>query len=217
MGKAWRWIGLSVTALALWGCATAWIPERRILTGLVTDGEGKPVPRAPVLLVGYTLKLNLKLNPLELYYKELDQKELRTLTDEEGRYRLEFTPNQLGNNLFLLFYDKEGFDPVRLQKPEPLDVTSQLDMNKEVVINQVLLIHPNWSEVQKRMQEYGPSSDRGRILRQFGLPEKEEKVRDSEVWWYYSKGQSFRFLEGFLDSSFQFAPTEPPRQEWPPR
>jgi hypothetical protein len=171
------------------------------------DGEGKPVPRTPVLLVGRTLKLN----PLELYYKELDQKELRTLTDEEGRYRLEFTPNQLGNNLFLFFYDREGFDSVRFQKPEPLDVTSQLDMNKEVVINQVLLIHPNWSEVQKLIQEYGPGSDRSRILRRFGLPEKHEKIQDSEIWWYYSKGQSFRFLDGFLDSSFQFAPIVPSR------
>jgi len=213
-GSVGRWIGLSLIALAGWGCSYGLMePNQRVVTGVVKDEQGNPVAKTPVLLVGRTLRYST----LEDFQEWGPRHDLRTVTDEVGRYRFAFVPAELGNSIFLVFYATEGFDAVRFEKPETVDVTMLLDRQREVVWNRVLRTHPDWDRVQKRMQEYGPSSDRGRILRQFGLPEKEEKVRDSEVWWYYSKGQSFRFLEGFLDSSFQFAPTEPPRQEWPPR
>jgi len=188
-------------------------PNRHVVTGVVRDEQGNPVAGTPVLLVGRTLRYST----LEDFQELGPRHDLRTVTDEVGRYRFEFVPAELGNNIFLAFYATDGFDAVRFEKSKTVDVTMLLDRQREVVWNKVLHTHPDWDRVQKRIQEYGPSSDRGRILRQFGLPEKEEKAGEREIWWYYSKGQSFRFLGGSLDSSFQFDPTTPPRQEWPSR
>lgn len=202
-------VGLGMLALlTLWGCATARITERRILTGLVTDEAGIPVARTPILLVGRTLDLSIRWQ-----YQELGRKELKAKTDEDGRYRFEFTPAELGNHFVLFFYDREGFDSVKFQKPESLDVTNRLKQEAVVTIDQVLRPHPNWSEVEQLTKTYGPDSDRGKILRQLGLPEKWEEVGKIETWWYYSKGQSFRFSDGSLEGSFQFEPIEPPPQK----
>jgi len=217
-GSVWRWIGLSLIILAGGGCSYGLMShDPRVVTGVVTDERGNPVAGTPVLLVSRTLTLSQK--SLGDFEERGPRQELRTVTDEAGRYRFEFVPAELGNNIFLVFYATEGFDAVRFEKPETpvsgfygrgvVDVTMLLDRQREVVWNAVLRTHPDWDKVQKRLQEYGPSSDRGRILRQFGLPEKEEQVGDSEVWWYYSKGQSFRFVGGSLDSSFQFPPAAP--------
>ncbi|MFN3476342.1 MAG: carboxypeptidase-like regulatory domain-containing protein [Candidatus Methylomirabilales bacterium] len=205
--KAWRKVSLGTLALlTLWGCATARISERRVLTGLVTDEAGSPVARTPVLLVGRTLDLNIRLQ-----YQELGRKELRTLTDEDGRYRFEFVPAEVGNHFVLFFYDREGFDSVKFQKPDPLDVTKRLKTEAVVTIDQILRPHPNWGEVERLINTYGPNSDRGKILRQLGLPERREAAGKVETWWYYSKGQSFRFSDGSLEGTFQFEPIQQPR------
>ncbi len=209
MQTVWRWAVLPLFTLTLLGCATARIAEQRIVRGQVTDEMGRPVVGTPVLLVARTLRFNIP------YYRDLGQQELKTKTDEEGRYRFAFTPEELGNNFFLFFYGNEGFDAVRYQQPEPLDITKQLRARREVIIDQVLKTHPQWEQVERFLQVYGPESDRGRVLRQMGLPEKREggagSERDVETWWYYSKGLNYRFVKGVLESTFQFEPIKPSR------
>lgn len=209
MRTAWRWAVLTLFALALFGCATARIAEQRIVRGQVADEMGRPVAGTPVLLVARNLGFGVP------YYRDLGQQELKTRTDEEGRYRLTFTPEDLGNNFFLFFYGDQGFDAVRYQKPEPLDITKPLRSKREVVIDQTLQTHSQWEQVEKLMQVYGPESDRGRVLRQMGLPEKREVgrggERDIETWWYYSKGLNYRFVKSVLESTFQFEPIKPSR------
>ncbi|MGH7362262.1 MAG: hypothetical protein ACREKA_00765, partial [Candidatus Methylomirabilales bacterium] len=99
--------------MLLAGCATARVAERRVLTGRVTDAEGRPVAGTPVLLVGRDLGFAL----FTLGYEEMGRREARVLTDERGEYRIEVVPGQLGNNLYLFFYDREGFDHVRYARP----------------------------------------------------------------------------------------------------
>jgi len=204
MGQRMRWIGLLIVILSVAGCATVQIREHRIITGRITDQQGRPVPETPVLVVGRKLDLNLKLE-----YQELDRRQLKVLTDREGRYRAEFIPEQLGNNLYLFFYAEEGFDAVRFQKPDSIDITSRLGEGKELKFDQMLLDHPKWKEVQQQIALYGADSMRGKVLRQLGLPERIDRgVGDppTETWWYYGKGISYRFLGPTIEGSYTFKP-----------
>ncbi len=84
---------------ALTGCATVTVRETRVVTGQVTDESGAPVGGNPVLIVARSLTLS----PLRLAYEERGRREMRTATDAQGRFRLEFAPVDLGNNFFLFF------------------------------------------------------------------------------------------------------------------
>lgn len=188
------------------GCATARVTERRVITGRVTDAEGRPVAGTPVLLVGRELGFDV----FALGYEEMGRREARALTDERGEYRLEVVAGDLGNNLHLFFYDREGFDAVRYARPEPVDVTKRVRETRELVINQTLGTHPNWPEVVRLRVEYGPDSHRGRILRQMGLPERREASRSGgdliEQWHYFSRGITYVLRNGELSGTHQFEP-----------
>src|SRR3972149_10232444 len=127
MGQRIERLGLLLIAVIVVGCATAQIAEQRVITGRMTDQQGRPVPKTPVLVVGRKLDLSMKLD-----YNELERRQLKVLTDQDGRYRINFIPNELGNNLYLFFYAEEGFDGVRFQKPDGFDITSRLKELREL-------------------------------------------------------------------------------------
>ncbi len=199
-------LGLVLVGAILAGCATAQITERRAITGRITDQQGHPVPGTPVLVVGRKLDLNMKFE-----YKELDRRQLKVLTDQDGRYRAEFIPVRLGNNFYLFFYAEEGFDGVRFQRPDSVDITPRLREGKELKFDQVLLDHPKWKEVQQKIALYGAESMRGKVLRQLGLPERIDRgLADppTETWWYYTKGISYRFAGPAIEGSYTFKPIQ---------
>ena len=204
MGRQIKGIALLVVAVILSGCATARIEERRVITGRITDQQDRPVPGTPVLVVGRKLDLDMKFQ-----YKELDRRELKVLTDHDGRYRIEFIPGDLGNNLYLFLYAEEGFDGVRFEKPDGIDITGRLKEVGEVKLDQTLVDHPKWKEVQQKIAQYGANSMRGKVLRQLGLPERIERGigdQPTETWWYFTKGISYRFAGPAMEGSFTFQP-----------
>jgi hypothetical protein len=202
-----RWIAVTGALVFLVaGCATTTVRETRVVNGRITEESGQAVANSPVVIVGRSLELNAA----RLEYEERGRKELRAVTDSEGRYRLEFIPEALGNNLFLFFYDKTGFDRVRYRRPEPLDITPLIDRDRRITLNQVLQYHPAWPEVQRQIAFYGSDSDRARILRKHGLPERRETSRtgatETEAWWYYADGVSYWFSADKLIRTHEFQP-----------
>lgn len=203
-----------LVGMALAGCATVQIQEARVVTGRVTDQSGQPVANTPVVIVGRSLDLVTT----RLTYEERGRREVRTTTDTQGRYRMEFVPATLGNNFFLFFHDKTGFDRVKYRRPESLDITPLLERERTVTLNQVLQFHPAWPEVERQIAFYGPGSERGEILGRHGLPEKREASgtgeQATEVWWYYADGVSYWFTGGKLTRTHEFQPipgAAPPR------
>ncbi len=189
-------------------CATVDIRETRVVTGRVTDASGQPVAGSPVVVVARSLELVT----IRMEYQERGRKEAGGVTDAQGRYRIEFVPASLGNDFSLFFYDKRTFDRVKYRQPEPLDITSMLDRRRTVTVNQVLQFQQGWPEVQRQIDYYGPDSDRGKILRQHGLPEKRERsgpgAEDSDVWWYYADGVSYWFTGDKLVRTQEFTPIQ---------
>jgi len=188
------------------GCATVEIRETRVVTGRLTDESGQAVAGTPVVIVGRSLALAAR----RLEYDEHGRQEARTATDAQGQYRLEFVPASLGNNFYLFFYDQTGFDRVKYRQPEPLDITDLLGGSRTATVNQVLQFQPSWAEVQRQIAYYGAESDRGKILRRYGLPEKRETsgTGDSalDVWWYYANGVSYWFTGDRLTRTHEFTP-----------
>ncbi|MBI2563926.1 MAG: carboxypeptidase regulatory-like domain-containing protein [candidate division NC10 bacterium] len=195
-----------ILAFLLAGCATVKINEVRVVTGRVTDLSGQPVATTPVVIVGRSLDLVTT----RLEYEERGRQEAKGTTDAEGRYRIEFVPAALGNNFYLFFYDKAGFDQVKYRRPEPLDITPLLERDRALTVNQVLQYNVAWPEVERQMAFYGPGSERAQILRRHGLPEKRETSGTgdaaAEVWWYYADGVSYWFTGDKLTRTHQFQP-----------
>jgi hypothetical protein len=188
------------------GCATVEIRETRVVTGRITDESGQPVAGTPVVIVGRVLDLVAS----RMEYTERDRKEARAVTDAQGQYRIEFVPANLGNNFYLFFYDKTGFDRVKYLRPEPLDVSSLLERDRTLTVNQVLRFQPSWPEVQRQIAYYGADSEKGKILRRYGLPEKRETSgqgdQATDVWWYYADGVSYWFTGDKLTRTQEFTP-----------
>lgn len=192
------------------GCATVTVQERRVVTGQVTDESGAPVAGNPVLVVARSLKLS----PLRLEYDERGRREVRTATDAQGRFRIEFAPAQLGNNFFLFFYDVTGFDRVKYRRSEPVDITERLRRDQTVTVDRLLQFDPSWAEVARQMAYFGVESDRSQILRRHGLPDKREAPAgagaEAEVWWYYVDGVTYSFVGDRLTRTSQFPPMQRP-------
>jgi len=203
-------LAMAVLVGVLTGCATVNVQETRVVTGQVTDDSGAPVAGNPVLLVARSLKLSA----LRLEYDERGRREVRTVTDAQGRFRIEFAPANLGNNFFLFFYDVTGFDRIKYRRPEPLDITERLSRDQAVVVNHVLQFEPSWAEVTRQMAYFGAESDRSRILRQHGLPDKRDVPAaagaEPEVWWYYADGVNYWFVGDRLTRTSQFPPMPRP-------
>jgi hypothetical protein len=192
------------------GCATVSVRETRVVTGQVTDESGAPVAGNPVLIVARSLTLS----PLRLAYDERGRREVRTATDAQGRFRMEFAPADLGNNFFVFFYDVTGFDRVKYRHSEPLDITERLRRDQSVVVDRVLQFDPSWPEVSREVAYFGADSDRSRILRRHGLPDKREAPAgagaEAEVWWYYVDGVNYWFVGDQLTRTSQFPPMRRP-------
>jgi hypothetical protein len=188
------------------GCATVSIYGTRVVSGRVTDEAGKPVANCPVVVVARSLDLAT----FHFEYVESGRKEVKTSTDAEGRYRIEFVPAEVGNNFFLFFYDVSGFDGVRYTRPSANEITDLLRNGGEVVVNQTLEPSQTWPEVERQIAFYGAASERGRILRTHSLPDKRERPSgvggDEEVWWYYEAGVSFWFTGDTLTKTNKFPP-----------
>jgi hypothetical protein len=199
----------ALTGAILFGCATAEVRETRVVRGRIVDDAGRPVPDTPVTVVGQTLSFDAT----RMTYRVEARRDLVARTDQQGQYRIEFTPADLGNNLYLFFYGAEGFDAVRYRKNDGLNITDQLKTRRELRFDQALRPNPNWPEVQRLVAEYGADSPRGQILRTHGLPEKREPFtlqgQAGETWWYYSLGVSYRFVGPALQGRFAFEPAIP--------
>ena len=211
------WVAVGGLALLLAGCATVSIDEQRVVQGRVTDDTGKPVPNTPVVLVGRYLDYQI----LKFSYKELHRQELRTTTGKDGLYEVKFFPPTLGNNFYIFFYDKTGFNSVKYVQPETRELTDLLKKNRELTVNEILRLQPGWAEVERQAKFYGENSEKAKVLLQHGLPEKRDEAKpgtqDLEVWWYYKAGVSYWFGGDKLVRTQQFTPMPGGAPESPPK
>ncbi len=212
------------TALRVWGAAAAlgllWLPAaagaaetaRRevVIRGSVKDQSGAPLAGYPVRLI----KTKTILNLLHFSTGSQQQEEARVQTDPSGNFEMKLVPDPKYDYFYLRFYDPNTFDPVRYAVPGDKDVTRLVKTKPEVVLDEVIGDHPDWPQVEAMVREFGEGSNRARILRSLGLPERRETVAGSpgrENWWYYSKGICYQLRSDEVLKVRRYDPVLPPR------
>jgi len=157
------------------------------IKGNVSNEAGEPVAHSPVFLVMKRVVFNIR----SLKYEEVESKTVATETDAHGLY-VETVDIDHYFNRFYLYFHGEGFDFAQFLRPEPEDITKQVRRGTEVVVNRVLKTNPLWSDLQIVLKALNPESERYKILRKYGFPEKREQRQDgSEKWYYFDLDKEF--------------------------
>ena len=181
-----------------------------VIRGTVKDQGGAPLAEYPVRVI----KTKTILNLLHFSTGSQQQEEARTRTDASGNFELKLVPDPKYDYFYLRFYDPKIFDPVRYAVPGDLDITRRLKSGTEVVVDRVIQDHPDWPRVEAMILEFGDGSNRGRILRSLGLPERRETFPDAperENWWYYAKGICYQLQSDAVLKLRRYDPVLPPR------
>ena len=213
-GARRRWSSAAVILCALGllpGAAGAAVPGAEVvIRGTVRDQAGSPVADYPVRLI----KTKTILNLLHFSTGSQQQEEARTLTDASGGFELKIVPDRKYDYFYLRFYDPKSFDPVRYSVPGDVDVTRRIKTEAAVVVDGVIRDHPDWPMVVGMIREFGGESNRGRILRSLGLPERRETLPGAmgrENWWYYAKGICYQLQSDAVLKVRRYDPVLPPR------
>lgn len=180
------------------------------IRGTILDSSGKPLSGYPVRLI----KTKTTLNLLHFSTGSQQVEYGRTETDAEGRFELKVLADPKFDYFYLRFYDPKTFDPVRYSVPADLNITKSFKSRPEVLADAVIHDHPDWSKVESMLAEFGAQSNRGKILRSLGLPERRETFADSpgkETWWYYAKGLCYQLQGDQVLRLRNFDPVLPPR------
>ena len=200
-------LGIAVAAFSLLAAQTA--PQEVVIKGRVTDQSGAPMAGQPVRLI--KTKTTLKLLKFETGSQQAEQ--ARTETDADGRYEFRLAPDPKFDYFYLRFYDPKSFDPVRYSLPADQNITKTFKSKPEVFADARIADHPDWKTVKDLVARFGEGSNRGRILRQLGLPEKRETITEAserENWWYYAKGICYQLQADQVVKIRHFDPVLPP-------
>jgi len=95
-----------------------------------------------------------------------------------------------------------------------LDLSEAVRRGGPVIRDVPLSFHPRWLEIEEILRTYGGRSDVVEILRTQGFPDERQRFpegsgKGTEVWWYYSKGMNYRFVDGRLRGQSAFPPVGP--------
>lgn len=162
------------------------------LKGTVSDEQGEPVADSPIYLVMKREVFNFR----KFRYEIVESKIISTVTDQHGLYQLSFDVDPYFNRFHLYFHGK-GYDYARFLRPEPQDVTDAVRAGRETVVNRILRKNPLWEDLQVVLSELEPESERYRILRNYGFPERRDTHPDGTETWHYDE----------LEMSFTLHPT----------
>jgi hypothetical protein len=181
-----------------------------VIHGTIRNQAGEPMARYPVRLI--KTKTTLNLLHFSTGSRQIDYG--RTETDADGRYELKALPDPKFDYFYLRFYDPKTFDPVRYSVPADVDITKAFKTKPDLGVDAVIQDHPDWSKVESLLSEFGATSNRGKILRSLGLPERRQTFADSpgkESWWYYAKGLCYQLQGDQVLNIRNFDPVLPPR------
>jgi len=167
--------------------ATATMAGAVELKGTISDEMGNPVKGSPVFLVMKRTVFNIR----KFRYETVESKTVSVQSDAFGLYQFDIEVDPYFN-LFTLVFHGPGFDYARYLRPEPEDVTDAVRGHREAVVNRVLATNPLWDDLQLVLDALPKDSEKYRILRAYGFPERREARSDgTEVWYYFELNKTF--------------------------
>ena len=163
-----------------------------VVKGSLTEVNGTPAAFQTVRLIK-TRKIR-SVSDRKARAQEVE--EARTRTDASGGFRFEIPSDPEFPFWFVRFYDPNEFDAVKYVLPTDADVSRAVHDGYGIEVSAILNFHPDWPKVKALVDQYGPGSQRGQILRSLGLPTRQEpRDEGKELWVYSASGVSY-LLEG---------------------
>jgi hypothetical protein len=198
-----------VLLLAASGGRAAAAPSETVVSvkGTVTDAGGAPVPGHVVRLLK-TRRLKSLSAP---HSQSQEVEEARGKTDADGRFTIEFKTDNDFPFWYVRFYDPKEFDAVKYKVPQDVEISRAIAASTAVEVGVVLQMQPDWPKVKGLVDQYGPASRRGQILRNLGLPSsRNPEGEEREIWVYDAAGVSYVLQGDTVIETRHFTPTAAP-------
>ena len=166
--------------------------ESITVRGSVTDEAGNAVPGHVVRLLKSRKILNLRA------FKTRDQsvEDVRATTDAGGFFEFKFPVDSQFRYYYLRFYDPDSFDIVKYRLPDDRDVSRRVRQGRPVQAAVILKFQPDWPEVKKMVDRYGPASPVGQVLRALGLPSRRTAEGEGRERWEYDTAGVTYLVQG---------------------
>jgi len=199
-------VGLSAPP---WPDAAFGAEKRARAQGRVLTSTGDPLAGWPVMLISTQRYLELGSRKSGGRVVTVGS----AVTDASGYFSFD-VPKEKGYQFwFLRFVDPSHLDPVMYLPPEDVEITADIRRGRVASVEKSIAWHPDWAEVQRRIEEQGgEATEKGKILRAIGLPEKtqHDPVSGVEEWWYFTKGILYTFRGSESAGTRRFDPVSPP-------
>lgn len=198
--------GSDLRALSLTG------GKRIVVQGRILSSSGEGMAGWPVQLIATQRYLELSRHTSGGAVSAM----ARAVTDAGGFYSIDVPRDRHYQFWFLRFVDPAQLDTVKYLPPEDQEITAMVRRGRVAAVETTIRTHPDWPELERRIEGAGgPSTEKGRILRTLGLPEKTVPGAPSgpaaqEEWWYFTKGILYMFRGAEPAGTRRFEPVKPP-------
>jgi hypothetical protein len=212
-----RRLALSLVAFALLlsalpagafpGGGSRYDPGQRIeVTGLVTDPQGRPIE-------GLDVRLELARETFAFRSFRKEKKKVTPVTastNARGEYSIVFPWDDYYNSFELVV----GVT-VRGRRGEELTVLERQDLTRRVekgtpVVATVVVQNASFVENYRKFLATVDSDDERRVYDRNGRPDRVKVTnypdRSETAWWYFEAGRVYRFVDGRLTATEEFAP-----------
>lgn len=194
------------------------------VTGRVTDPQGRAVPGAHVVFEAFRSYFSLR----RFERRTKDFRRVETMTDETGRYRLEWLWDDYFNRFRVGVarpgphkamgaaasrpaQGAEATDGVR-ESPYLVvqtDLAPRLVSSGSAVVP-LVVEDTELLETVRRFETSLATEDQRRVYRDLGYPDEVRVLELADVretsWWYFERGEVYRFADGELQEIEPFEP-----------
>lgn len=189
------------------GGGSRYDPGQRIeVTGLVTDPQGRPIE-------GLDVRLELARETFAFRSFRKEKKKVTPVTastNARGEYSIVFPWDDYYNSFELVV----GVS-VRGRRGEELTVLERQDLTRRVekgtpVVATVVVQNASFVENYRKFLATIDSDDERRVHDRHGRPDRVKVTnypgRTETAWWYFEAGRVYRFVDGRLTATEEFAP-----------
>jgi len=194
------------------------------VTGRVTDPQGRAVPGAHVVFEAFRSYFSLR----RFERRAKDFRRVETVTDETGRYRLEWLWDDYFNR-FRVGVERpgthktmgaaasrpaEGAEAADGARESPYlvvqtDLAPRLAASGTAVVP-LVVEDTELLEAVRRFETSLATEDQRRVYRDLGYPDEVQVFELADVretsWWYFERGEVYRFADGELQEIEPFEP-----------
>jgi hypothetical protein len=179
-----------------------------VVTGIVTDGEGVPIPQLTVVLEASRSGFDLR----RLERSKRETQRVSATSDERGEYSIEWPWSGYYNT----FEIAVGV-PVRKGSDEKLEILQRLDITRRVlhgspVVAALTIEDTSFLATLRAFLGGLRSDEERRVYAAMGKPDQVETVAYPDYreisWWYFESGKVYRFRDGELVAVVPFDPVE---------